>query len=446
MPEIPLGQNAYRRLASFQPEVEMVNLFLEQDQSGAAGGVMRIMRPGLTRRADIAASGSRGVFRQDGVFASALFSVMGGSLFRDGVRLGSVPGTELVAFAATTDGLYILGGKTLLVYDGDDLSAVAIPDVDDAPMIPVDIDSLAGYLIISCQDGTFFWLVPAAGTIDPLDFATAESSSDGLVAGRRLGSEIFLFGASSVEPWQVTADPDAPFQKAVGRQFERGCLDRDSVQRFDNSILWVGDDLNLYRAGATPEILADEGLSERIRLRSDATSAWVLNLDRHKFYILRIPGQGSFAYDAATKTLSRFKSPDLAEWRAIVGLSDRWGAVAGDAATGTLWGIDPTVATEDDVAMEWAVSGSIPASGKPVRNDGFAVDVGVEEDCTIRFRWKDGRDDFPSYYEPLEARAPVDTLTIYRLGSVEPPCRTFELSGVDPVRVRISAAKTEAWQ
>src|SRR5690606_7084325 len=137
---------------------------------------------------------------------------------------------------------------------------------------------------------------------------------DGLIAGRRLESEMFFFGQTSIEPWQLTGDPDAPFQKAIGRQYERGCRDRDSVRRFDNSLMWVGENNNVYRAGAQPEVVADEGISERIRKATGATSAITFSVDRHEFYALRIPGQGTFLLDASTREWCRWKSAGMAEW------------------------------------------------------------------------------------------------------------------------------------
>ncbi|HKY81894.1 MAG TPA: hypothetical protein VJM09_10550, partial [Sphingobium sp.] len=97
-------------------------------------------------------------------------------------------------------------------------------------------------------------------------------------------------------------------------------------------------------------------------------------------------------------------------------------------------------------AIEWRVTGNVAMLGPPQRNDSFALGVGCAEDCTIRLRWHDAREDYPAYYEELGARAPADMVSMYRLGSIEPPYRAFEVSGNDGVRVRISGAATEAWQ
>lgn len=445
MPPIPLGLNAYRRQANFQPEVELVNLFMEEDKSGASPDKFaRIMRPGLDSYAAEGSGATRGVYVQQGLFGGDLFKVVGANLYEGSTSLGTIAGSDNVAWAASIDRLFVLAGGVIHQTDGVSVGTVAMPD--DAPGYPVDIDSLNSYVLIACSDGSIYWIVPGEATIDPLNFVTAESAPDGLVAGRRLESEMFFFGTGSTEMWQLTGDADAPFQKAIGRQYERGARDRDSVRRFDNSILWVGDNNNVYRAGAQPEVVADEGISERIRKASGPTSAIVFSFDRHEFYALRIPGQGTFPFDASTRQWCRWKSADQTEWEPHVCASTADDVYLGSAAGNAVLTLNPDSATDQGVPIEWTVTGTVAMLGRPQRNDSIAIGVGCQEDCTIRLRWHDAREQYPEYYEELEARAPADMVNMYRMGSIEPPFRTFELSGNDGVRVRISGAATEAWQ
>lgn len=445
MPSIPLGNNAYRRQANFQPEVEMVNLFMEEDKSGASPDKFaRIMRPGLAFHADDGESVVRGLYAQQGLFGGDLFKVVDDRLYRGSSDLGGVAGTDRVAWAASIGRLFVLGGRIIHYTDGTGIAAVSLPD--DMEGYPVDIDSLNSYVMISCSDGTIYWIVPGETTVDPLNFVTAESAPDGLIAGRRLESEMFFFGQSSVEPWQLTGDPDAPFQKAIGRQYERGARDRDSVRRFDNSLLWVGENNNVYRASAQPEVVADEGVSERIRKATGETSAFVFSVDRHEFYALRIPGQGTFLLDASTRQWCRFKSAGMTEWAPHVAASALDDVYFGAADGSEVWTLAPDSGFDDDTPIEWLVTGNVPMLGSPQRNDSMAIGVGCEEDCTIRLRWHDAREEFPDFYEEMEARAPADMVNMYRMGSIQPPFRTYEVSGNDGVRVRISGAATEAWQ
>ena len=448
MPSIPLGAKAYRRLANFQPEVVLLNLFMEADDSGASPDKMvRIMRPGLTLRDSIGSGTVRGIFRQPNFLDGSLFRLVGSQVYRNSTEIGSVAGFDIGAFAPSISNLFILSGS--VVYQTDGLTVTEVPLPNDAAGHAVDIDTLNSYVYVSCSDGTIYWVVPGEVTIDPLNFVTAESSQDGLVAGRRLEGEIFFFGQSSTEPWQITGNADAPIQKAIGRQYERGARDRDSVRRFDNSLVWVGENGNVYRAGAQPEVICDEGVAERVRKATGATSAFTFPLDRHEFYALRIPGQGTFCYDASSPAgarWSRWQSEEHVEWAPQVCVSDAIGTVFGSSFTPQSWDIAPDSAFDDGEPIEWAVTGNLPMLGRPQRNDSMAIGVGCDGDCTIRVRWHDAREEYPAYYEELEARAPADMVNIYRMGSVEPPFRSYEVSGNDGKRVRISGAATEAWQ
>lgn len=444
MPTIPLGLKAYRRLANFQPEVEMVNLFMEADESGASPDKFaRIMRPGLTLLANRGTAVGRGIYAQKGILDGDRVQVFGNQIYRESEAIGSIGGSDNVAWAASIKTLFVLGGEAIYYTDGETVETVELPD--DTGGVPVDIDSLNSYVVISFSNGRIYWIVPGETTVDALNFVNAESAPDGLVAGRRLESEIFFFGETSVEPWQLTGDADAPFQKALGRQYERGAKDRDSVRRFDNSIIWVGENNNVYRASAQPEVVADEGISERIRLATGPTSALTISFDRHEFYALRIPGQGTFLLDAATRQWCRWKSAERVEWEPAHNASRDGINFLTGPVSGKIWALSPDVATDEAVDIEWVVTGNLPMAGRPQRNDSMAISVGCGEDTVIRVRWHDAREDFPSYYEELEARAPADVVNLYRMGSVSPPFRTFEVSG-SGARIRISGAMTETWQ
>lgn len=446
MTAVPLGLGAYKRSASFQPEVELVNLYLEEDKSGASPDkYMRLQRPGLAPFATLS-SPIRGLYGADGVIGGAWVVCYGTTLSTlDPAEtvIGTVAAGGNVAFAGTFERLAVLAEATVYLWDGTTLSTLAMPLGEDV----VDIEEINGYLIFLCPDGTFYWLVPGEATVDALNFADAESSADGGVAVRRLVDELWFYGKDSIEPWQPTGDIDAPFQKAAGRQFERGCLARDTVRRFDNSHVWVGDDLIVYRGGAVPQRISEHGIEERLRKRTDDPSAWTLSTDGHKFYVLRIPGQGTFAYDAATSTWSEFASSGSTTWRPHVGASSGGTTLVGDSLTGAVWSVDETRSNDDAQIMRRAVTGSIPMLGKPARDDSFSIAVGSAADCTVKVRWKDGRDDFPATFEEMDTRAGADILNIYRLGLLDQPFRTFEVEVTDDVAVRISGARVnEAWQ
>jgi hypothetical protein len=433
MPAVPLGRGAYKRDNSFQPNVEMLNLLLEEDKSGASpDGYFRLGRPGLTLSYTLPAP-IRGLFRQDRVFGGDVFASSGALLYRGTASVGAIT-AGVAAFAPGIDVLGIVTDPKFYIYNGTTLSLTVIPDSN----LAVDVDQLNSYMVVACRNGRFYWLEPGQVVFDALNFATAESSLDGLIAVRRLVDELWFFGVSSIEVWQASGDVNAPFQRAGGRQYERGCLFRDTVRRFDNAIVWVGEDNIVYRTSNSPLDIGTPWLSERIAKRGGDLSAFVTGFDDHKIYVLRIPGQGSFAYDASTQEWSEFQTDGETEWRPHVACDLPVSSLLGDVATGAIWLVDTQSATDAGVKITHRVSGSVALQGRPARTPNISLGVGLSANATVNIRWKDAREEYPAYYEEIEALAPSDIVNVFRCGQAQQPFRTFEVMIDDPVLVRIS--------
>lgn len=449
MPPVPLAVNAYKRSAGFQPEVRCRNMYLEPDKSGASpDNYMRLDRPGLSEYVAIGSDPIRGVYRQDGLFNGGTYAASGSKLysidFGAATELGDIGTGNRVMWAANYENLLALSSYVPFLYDGATVSGVVMPDARDVQ----DADVLNNYFILGCPDGRFYWIVPGESTVDALNFATAESSPDGLVAVKVIGDELVLFGVKRGEVWQPTGDADAPFLRAQGRNFDRGCMSRDAVLPFDNTVIFVGDDAIVYRFGNIPQRISDHGIEQRLRDRTDLPSACLVEADGHKHYVLKIPGQGSFGFDPSTQQWCEMASFDYDEWRPHVSAQIEAGTwILGAADTGTVWLYDPDAVTDDGDVIERIISGTVPLMGLPPRNDSISIGAGGSANYSLQFRWKDGQDDFPDLYEQLEVRAPADIISIYRLGAPEQPFRTFELRITDAVRARISGmAWGEAWR
>lgn len=444
---VPLGVEAYKRADGFQPEVRLVNLLLEADKSGASPDkFFRVQRPGLN--AFVTLDGEiRGIFQQNGVLDSLGFAVAGDTFqsFDDGggTPIGTVVEGDRVPFAANYEKLFLLSSTIAYQYGSIPFAAIAMPDDREV----ADIDTLNNYLILGCPDGRFYWMVPGADVVDPLDFATAESSPDGIVAVRRLVDEIWLLGGNSGEVWQTTGDSDAPFLRAGGRTIDQGCLYRDTALRFDNSLVWVNNQGKVVRAAQTPQVISDAGIEQRISERTGALSALVLKFVGHELYILKIPGQGSFGFDATTSQWCEFASEDETEWKPHVAPEFASQLYLGDEQSGQIWLFDPLVNTDDGEPFLRLVTGNAALVGQPGKQSSFSTGIGASADTTCRVRWKDGQDDFPAMYDELEVRAPYDICSMYRLGQPEQPMRSFEVSFTEDVKVRISGAyANQAWK
>lgn len=444
MPAVPLGIGAYKRTDGPLPEVKLFNFYLEEDKSGLSPDkLVRIQRPGLQGEHTYAALIRAAHYRSSNgerlvISGSTLFSstVSKGSVGSDGAlaRIASTPFASLIASA----GAAFLYTTTV----------VALPMPDDAPAAGyvTDVDQLNGYGLFLLPNGRFYYLPPGETVVDPLDFATAESLPDGGVALRRLGDEFWVFGAENIEPWQATGDADAPFQRAAGRTFERGCLWRDAVCRFDNTLFWVGDDYQVYRASNVPQVISNPGMAERIRKATGPGSAWTFAIDGHSFYVLRIPGQGTWVYDASTREWPQWGADEGEGWAPWVGYQFKGDIFAGSSVDGKLWRVTPDALADDGVIFPRIVSGTVPIIGKPPRNDSISIGVNASDDTIVRVRWCDGQDDYPGYYDEIDVRGQFDVATMWRLGQPQQPYRTFEISSVAPERLSITGMMAnESW-
>ena len=172
------------------------------------------------------------------------------------------------------------------------------------PTNPIQVGFLDGYgIIIEGKSGRFHYTtIDDFETIDGADFATAEGHPDDLVGHMVDHRELWLAGKDSMEIWStVSATP--PIQRRPDGFVEKGCAAGFSLAKMDNTVFWLGSDLEPYRAdGTTPINISDPLISSLIRDTTAPETAigTTFEFDRHKFYQLTIPGELTIRYDAAT--------------------------------------------------------------------------------------------------------------------------------------------------
>lgn len=128
MTTVPLGQSAYKRTYSGEPEIKLVNRFLEKNPTNLKEHVALLSRPGEASLASFAGGLNRGSASFTGLFGSDLFVVFGTSLYRFSAATGEViPVTGTVAnngfvYFSWMKGpgyefLFISDGQTLWYYN-----------------------------------------------------------------------------------------------------------------------------------------------------------------------------------------------------------------------------------------------------------------------------------------------------------------------------------------
>lgn len=161
------------------------------------------------------------------------------------------------------------GGATLSGGGVHALHGVPIPSGEGVSMVA----ALNSFVFVGVNASRrFYYVRPGEVTIDPLDFAEKESAPDPLVDLVRVGDVMVVIGAASTEFWAATGQNDNPFAPVEGRALSRGAVPGTAVAVDERTILLVGNDGRVYSVSASPQVVSDHGIEERIRreLRREA--------------------------------------------------------------------------------------------------------------------------------------------------------------------------------
>jgi len=92
------------------------------------------------------------------------------------------------------------------------------------------------FFISDLRDGRFY---------DALDFASAESDPDNIVALGVLNGLLYIFGTRTYEQWQNTGvGAGFPYTKATSGSQQKGCSAPLSLTEFNGSLVWIGAGAN----------------------------------------------------------------------------------------------------------------------------------------------------------------------------------------------------------
>ncbi len=156
-----------------------------------------------------------------------------------------------------------------------------------------------------------FWVsnLLAAQTVNALNFASAESATDGLLRAFNMRGDLWLFGARSIEIWANAGTVGVPFQRRPGGTIPIGLAAVASPAMVGDAVCWLGDDLSVYRSsGGEPQRISTFAIENEIRATIGVGSASLarglsLTFAGHQMYVLTFPASGqlrTFVWDAST--------------------------------------------------------------------------------------------------------------------------------------------------
>jgi hypothetical protein len=343
----------------------MINLFPEVILEGGKEPSFLQRAPGLLKLCTIGTGPIRGLWQMNGtgyvVSGNGFYSVDNNWV---STSLGTVSGLGPVSIADNGTQIFIATNPNGYIYNAftNQFQQIVDPDYPGA----VNVAYLDGYFVFNEPNSQKVWVTALLdGTsVDPLDFASAEGSPDGLVSLIVDHREAWLFGTTSVEVWYNAGLPDFPLQRIQGAFNEIGCAAPYSVAKLDNGLFWLGSDARgkgiVYRAnGYSGERISTHAVEWQIQQYSDISDAiaYTYQQDGHAFYVLIFPtANATWVFDVATKAWH-----ERAGW--VNGLFTRHRSncqmsfgneiVVGDYINGNLYAFDLDVYSDNNQIQRW---------------------------------------------------------------------------------------------
>lgn len=449
----------------------MVNLFPEVLQEGKEAGWLQ-RAPGLRLLATIGSGPIRGVWAFASS-ASVAFVVSGNELYKintsyTATLVGTVSGSGPVSMVDNGTQLFVACNPDSYIYNNSTgvFSQITDPDFPGAVMVGY----LDGYFVFTEPNSQKIWVTTLfdGTSVDPLDFASAEGSPDGVVSMIVDHREVWVYGTNSVEVWYDTGATDFPLQRIQGAFNEIGCAATYSVAKMDNGLFWLGADARgrgiVYRAnGYTGQRISTHAVEWHIQSYGNISDAiaYTYQQDGHSFYVLTFPSANkTWVYDVATQAWHERASGNENQYRhrsnCQMAFAD--GIVVGDFENGNIYAFDLDVYADNGAIQKWLRSWRAlpPGQNNLTRTNHHSLQLDCESgvgldgtvqgsDPQIMLRWSDngGHTWSSEHWMPLGTIGNYSQRVLWRrLGmTIKLRDRVYEISGTDPIKIAIMGAE-----
>lgn len=171
-------------------------------------------------------------------------------------------------------------------------------------------EEMDGYAIFVAPDSDQYYIsdLDNAGSLNALDFSSADAAPDKLVTHRVLRGELLLFGRRSIEIHVNTGGADFPFSRYGASYIDVGCVGYRAAINAADTIYWVGE------KGGTPTVFEMNGhqpvpvstmaVEQALEACQDRANIrlWTYKSAGHEFIGFVIPGaKSTWVYDAVTR-------------------------------------------------------------------------------------------------------------------------------------------------
>lgn len=340
---------------------ECTNFYPNIAQAPALNQETLFGTPGLTQVAKASdISSCRGAHEMNGV----PYFVIGGKLYSMSSSYaltdhGQIAGTGRVSMADNgTQLLVLVPGGNGYVYNHVANTFVQITDSDfTANGNPQQVVFIDGFFCLTTDSKKFIVSALNDGTsYNALDFGTAESDPDDIVAPVVFRNQLFIGGSQTIEAFQNIGGADFPFQR-TGLFLQKGIISPFSIQTLQDTFVFIGAGQNESPAiwtlsGNNVQKISttaiDKELSALTQDQIDDIYSWAYAEKGAYFVGFALPG-GTFVYDNISKRWHERKSfvdGSLGAYR-VTALVRAYNKVwAGDLVDGRIGLLDQETYTE----------------------------------------------------------------------------------------------------
>jgi hypothetical protein len=462
-----LGQTYVARSVN-AADSRMVNLYPEILVEGKEAAYLQ-RAPGLKYLAAVGLGPIRGLW----TLGNYGYVVSGDKFYKidtayTATLLGTVSGTGPVSMADNGTQIFIACNGPSYIYNSVTTAFAQITDPDFPGAVTVGY--LDGYFVFNEPNSQKIWVTQLldGSSIDPLDFASAEGSPDGVVAILSNFREIWVFGTNSIEVWYDTGAPDFPLQRIQGAFNELGCAAAYSVAKMDNGVFWLGKDARgqgiVYRAnGYQGQRISTHAVEWHIQQYDDISDAlaYTYQQDGHSFYVLIFPSANTtWVYDVATQAWHEragFSNGDFTRHRSNCQMAFNNEIIVGDYENGNIYAFDMETYADNGAVQKWLRTWrALPPGQNNLKRtahhsiqidleSGTGLNLGQGSDPELMLRWSDdgGHTWSNEHWSPMGKIGEYYKRVFFRrLGmTLKLRDRVYELSGTDPVKVAILGAE-----
>lgn len=387
----PILGSSYVARSVNAADSRMVNLFPELVPEAGKEPAFLSRAPGLQLLATLGDGPVRGLW-QMGNYG---YGVSGNTFYRvdknwNVTELGSVSGSGPVSIADNGTQIFIAANGPSFIYNTTTGVFGQITDEDFPGAVTVGY--LDGYFVFNQPNSQRVWVTSLLDgySIDPLDFASAEGSPDGLVSLIIDHREAWLFGTNSIEVWYDSGAADFPLQRIQGAFNEIGCAAPYSVAKLDNGLFWLGSDARgrgiVYRSnGYTGQRISTHAVEWQIQQYGSLSDAigYTYQQDGHAFYVLIFPSADTtWVYDVATQAWherASWSNGQFKRHRSNCQMSFNDKIVVGDYENGNLYAFDLNVYADNGDIQKWLRSWrALPTGANNLRR---TVQHALQLDC-----------------------------------------------------------------